>query len=234
MISLGQIERSEYNLLGAMNEDEFLSALDMAGANEKRRMFRRLQQQSRSAAAITGKGSRAEFEKRMNLLPADIQQGLAKQTLQAVDTAYYVVRSIAGSKVVKMFKDDDTKVVGVSNISSGKLEKGNHFLLHAIQLQGGTAEPNATVGSVNFGVIPDYVRNGEFEFKGNGTVLLPLTSCEVFNTQGKDTFQGLLILDNPKMISDQRPIEFNIEWADNAPANTYLKVILRGTAVIKA
>jgi hypothetical protein len=40
MISLGQIERSEYNLLGAMNEDEFLSALDMAGANEKRRMFR--------------------------------------------------------------------------------------------------------------------------------------------------------------------------------------------------
>ncbi|MFN5365636.1 MAG: hypothetical protein ACK5CH_09500, partial [Bacteroidota bacterium] len=112
--------------------------------------------------------------------------------------------------------------------------KGNHFLLHAIQLQGGTAEPNATVGSVNFGVIPDYVRNGEFEFKGNGTVLLPLTSCEVFNTQGKDTFQGLLILDNPKMISDQRPIEFNIEWADNAPANTYLKVILRGTAVIKA
>jgi hypothetical protein len=170
----------------------------------------------------------------MNLLPADIQQGLAKQTLQAVDTAYYVVRSIAGSKVVKMFKDDDTKVVGVSNISSGKLEKGNHFLLHAIQLQGGTAEQNETVGSVNFGVIPDYVRNGEFEFKGNGTVLLPLTSCEVFNTQGKDTFQGLLILDNPKMISDQRPIEFNIEWADNAPANTYLKVILRGTAVIKA
>lgn len=234
MITLGQIERSEYNLLGAMSEDEFLSALDMAGPNDKKRMFRRMQQQSRSASAITGKGSRAEFEKRLNLLPADIQQGLANQTLQAVDTAYYVVRSVAGSKVVKMFKDDDTKVVGMSNISSGKLEKGNHFLLHAIQLQGGTAEPNETVGSVNFGIIPDYVRNGEFEFKANGSVLLPNTSCEVFNTVGKDTFQGLLILDNPKMIRDQQAMEFNIEWANNAPPDTYLKVVLRGTAVIKA
>ena len=234
MISLGQIESSEYNLLGAMNENEFLQALDMAGPNEKKRMFRRMQQQSRSVSAITGKGSRAEFEKRLNLLPGDIQQGLANQTLQAVDTAYYVVRSIAGSKVVKMLKDDDNKVVGVSNISSAKLEKGNHFLLHGIQLLGGTAEANETMGSVNFVMIPDYVRNGNFEFKANGTVLIPNTSCEVFNTEGKDSFQGLLILDNPKMIRDQQPIEFNIEWVDNAPANTYLKVILRGTAVIKA
>jgi hypothetical protein len=234
MISLGQIESSEYNLLGAMNENEFLQALDMAGPNEKKRMFRRMQQQSRSVSAITGKGSRAEFEKRLNLLPGDIQQGLANQTLQAVDTAYYVVRSIAGSKVVKMLKDDDNKVVGTSNISSAKLEKGNHFLLHGIQLLGGTAEANETMGSVNFVMIPDYVRNGNFEFKANGTVLIPNTYCEVFNTEGKDSFQGLLILDNPKMIRDQQPIEFNIEWADNAPANTYLKVILRGTAVIKA
>ena len=234
MISLGQIESSEYNLLGAMTENEFLQALDMAGPNEKKRMFRRMQQQSRSVSAITGKGSRAEFEKRLNLLPGDIQQGLANQTLQAVDTAYYVVRSIAGSKVVKMLKDDDNKVVGTSNISSAKLEKGNHFLLHGIQLLGGTAEANETMGSVNFVMIPDYVRNGNFEFKANGTVLIPNTSCEVFNTEGKDSFQGLLILDNPKMIRDQQPIELNIEWADNAPANTYLKVILRGTAVIKA
>ena len=98
MISLGQIESSEYNLLGAMNENEFLQALDMAGPNEKKRMFRRMQQQSRSVSAITGKGSRAEFEKRLYLHPGDIQQGLANQTLQAVDTAYYVVRSIAGSR----------------------------------------------------------------------------------------------------------------------------------------
>jgi hypothetical protein len=234
MLTLGEIERSEYNLLGAMSEDEFLNALDFAGPGEKKRLFRRMQQNSRSAAGITGKGSRAEFEKRLNLLPQDIQKGLASQTLQAVDTAYYVVKSVAGSKVIKMFKDDDNKVVGTANISSGKLEKGNYFLLHAIQLLGGAAEPGEDVGSVNFNMIPDYVRNGEFEFKANGTVLIPNTSCEVFNTEGKDTFKGLLILDNPKIIRDQQGIEFNIEWATNAPANVFLKAILRGTAVIKA
>jgi hypothetical protein len=42
------------------------------------------------------------------------------------------------------------------------------------------------------------------------------------------------ILDNPKIIRDQQSIELNLEWAANAPENTFLKVILRGTAVIKA
>jgi hypothetical protein len=87
---------------------------------------------------------------------------------------------------------------------------------------------------VNYDVIPDFVRNGEFEFKANGTVLIPNTSCEVFQTEGKDIFKGLFVLDNPKMIRDQQSIEFNIEWSANAPSYSYLKAILRGTAVIKA
>jgi len=231
MITLGELESSEFNLLGAMGEDEFLALFDKAGPVERRRLFRQIQSQTRTA---TGKGSRAEFEKRLKLLPPEIQKGLSSQALQAVDTAYYVVKSVAGSKVIKMFKDDDNKVVGISNISSGKLEKGNYFLLHAIQLLGGMADSGENAGSVNFGTIPDYVRNGEFEFKANGTVLIPYTSCEVFNTEGKDTFQGLLTLDNPKIIRDQQGIEFNIEWMNNAPEQVYLKAILRGTAVIKA
>jgi hypothetical protein len=87
-----------------------------------------MQNQSRAVSTATGSRSRAEFEKRISLLPKEIQQGLASQSLQAVDTAYYVVKTISGSKVIKMFKDDDNKVVGTSNISSGKLEKGNYFL----------------------------------------------------------------------------------------------------------
>ena len=94
-----------------------------------------------------------------------------------------------------MFKDDDTKVVGTSNISSGKLEKGNHFLLYGIQLLGGVSESKDDASRVNFDVVPDYIRDGEFEFKANGTILVPNTSCEVFQTTGKDTFRGLWILD---------------------------------------
>ena len=193
-----------------------------------------MQNQSRVASNATGSRSRAEFEKRISMLPKEIQVGLANQSLQAVDTAYYVVKTISGSKVIKMFKDDDNKVVGSSNISSGKLEKGNYFLLYGLQLLGGVGDNNDSPGSVNYDVVPDYLRNGEFEFKANGTVLVPNTSCEVFQTTGKDTFKGLFVLDNPKIIRDQQSIELNIEWSANAPQNSYLKAILRGTAVIKA
>ena len=193
-----------------------------------------MQNQTRVATNATGSRSRAEFETRISMLPKEIQVGLANQSLQAVDTAYYVVKTISGSKVIKMFKDDDNKVVGSSNISSGKLEKGNYFLLYGLQLLGGVGDNNDSPGSVNYDVVPDYMRNGEFEFKANGTVLVPNTSCEVFQTTGKDTFKGLWVLDNPKIIRDQQSIELNIEWSANAPQNSYLKAILRGTAVIKA
>jgi len=234
MLTLGQIENSEYNLLGAMSEDDFLQALELSGPNDKKKLFRKMQNQSRTVSTATGSRSRAEFEKRITMLPKEIQQGLANQNLQAVDTAYYVVKTISGSKVIKMFKDDDNKVVGASNISSGKLEKGNYFLLYGIHLLGGVGTDSDTPGSVNFDIIPDYIRNGEFEFKANGTVLIPNASCEVFQTENKDTFKGLFVLDNPKIIRDQQTIEFNIEWATNAPSNSFLKAILRGTAVIKA
>lgn len=234
MFTLGEIEQSEHNLLGAINEDDFLEALDAAPVATKKKFYRKMQMQSRAHSASTGSRSRAEFEKRIHLLPAEIQKGLANHSLQAVDTAIYVVKSIAGSKVIKMFKDDDNKVVGISNISSGKLEKGNFFLLYGMQLLAGIADGTEPQTSVNFNVIPDYVRNGEFEFKANGTVLVPNTSNEVFFTEGKDIFKGLYILDNPKVIKDQQSIEFNLEWGSNAPDKSYLKAILRGTSVIKS
>lgn len=234
MFTLGEIEQSEHNLLGAITEEDFLEALDTAPAQTKKKFFKKMQMQSRVQTTATSSRSRAEFEKRIHLLPTEIQKGLASQSLQAVDTVIYVVKSVAGSKVVKMFKDDDNKVVGISNISSGKLEKGNFFLLYGIQLMAGVAEGNETAADVNFNTIPDYVRNGEFEFKANGTVLVPNTSNEAFFTEGRDIFKGLYVLDNPKVIKDQQAIEFNLEWGTNAPANTYLKAILRGTSVIKA
>ena len=234
MFTLGEIEQSEHNLLGAINEDDFLEALDAAPMPAKKKFFRKMQMQSRIQTATASSRSRAEFEKRIHMLPSDIQKGLATQSLQAVDTALYVVKSIAGSKVIKMFKDDDNKVVGLSNISSGKLEKGNFFLLYGMQLLAGVAEGTKTAPEVPFNVIPEYVRNGEFEFKANGTVLVPNTSNEVFFTEGKDIFKGLYVLDNPKVIKDQQSIEFNLEWGSNAPEKSYLMVILRGTSVIKS
>lgn len=235
MYTLGELADSELDLLGAMTEDQFLGALDAADAKDKKKFFKKAKKNSRIVATPASNRSRGEFERRIALLPKEIQEGLAKQTLQAVDTAYYVVKEIGGSKVIKMFKDDDNKVVGLANISSGKLEKGNYMLLWGLQIL--SAEDTLAVGNpygLHFDVIPDYLRNGEFEIKANGAVLVPNSAMSIFDSYPKTLDKGLYILDNPKILKDQHPIELNLEWAVNAPTDTYIKVILRGTAVIKA
>ena len=54
MLTLGQIETSEYNLLGAMSEDDFMQALELSGPNDKKRLFRKMQSQSRAVATAGG------------------------------------------------------------------------------------------------------------------------------------------------------------------------------------
>lgn len=236
MFTLSQINESEHNLLGSMNEAEFLGAVEQAPAEEKARFFRKTKEIAKQSAGKNARGSRQDFESRISLLPREVQKGLASKSLQSVDISYYAVKDITNSKVVKMLRDDDNKTVGYTNISSAKLEKGAFFLLHAIRLTYGVADQGVNNPlSVNFGQTPDYIRNGEFEFKANGAVLIPNTSLEVFNTNGNARLvTGTYILDNPKLIRDQQTIEFNLEWGNNAPQGAYLKVILIGTTVVKA
>jgi hypothetical protein len=235
MFTLGQLATSDYELLGAISEDELLGALERAPLAERKQFIRRIKNQSQKvvASGAVPANSRGEFEKRMPMLPKEIQMGLANKNLQVVDAAYYVTKSVAASKIAKMLKDDDNKVIGQSNISSAKLEKGNVLLLSGIILLAGVAEAGKTVADVNFDILPAVIRNGEFEFKANGTTLIPATSCEVFNTTNMTIRKGLFRLDNPKIINDQQAMELNIEWATNAPDATFIKAILVGTSVTK-
>lgn len=229
MFTLGQITNSEFDLMGAMTDDELLGALERAPQAERKAFLRRVKQPKPAGSGRSD--SRSEFERRLHLLPKEIQQGLANKTLQAVDVAYYVAKSVANNKVVKMLKDDDNKVVGISNISSAKLEKGNVMLLSGIVLLAGATSAKAE--EVKFTLLPEYIRNGEFEFKANGTTLIPSTSCEVFNTAGTTRQEGYYKLDNPKIIYDQQAMELNLEWGVNAIENQHIKAILVGTAVTK-
>jgi hypothetical protein len=235
MLTLGQIATSDYNLLGAISEDELLGALERATLNERKQFVRRVQAQTKQTAVASSgsQNSRGEFEKRLHWLPKEIQQGLAGKTLQAVDAAYYTTKSIGSSKIIKMLKDDDNKVVGMCNISSAKLEKGNIMLLAGIILLAGVPGEGRGASEVNYDILPEFIRNGEFEFKANGTTLIPSTSCEVFNTTGMNIRKGLFVMDNPKVILDQQAMELNIEWGANAPASMYMKAILIGTSVTK-
>lgn len=235
MLTLGQLATSDYNLLGAISEDELLGAIERASLNERKQFVRRVQNQTRQTAAATSgaSNSRSEFEKRLHWLPKEIQQGLANKTLQAVDAAYYTTKNIAEAKIIKILRDDDNKIVGQCNISSAKLEKGNIMLLAGIILLAGVAAAGQTISQVNFDIIPEYIRDGEFEFKANGTTLIPSTSCEVFNTTNMNIRKGLFMMDNPKVILDQQAMELNVEWGANAVDNLFIKAILIGTSVTK-
>jgi hypothetical protein len=228
-MTLGDITASDLDLMGAMTDEELLGALERATPPERKAFLQRIK---KPKIVPSGKSnSRGEFEDRMHLLPQEIQNGLAKKNLQAVDAAYYVTKNISDNKIIKMLKDDDTKIVGISNVSGAKFEKGNIMLLSGIILLAsvGVVKPEEGV----YDVLTPFLRNGEFEFKANGTTLIPITSCEVFNSTGTIRQKGLFKLDNPKMIYDQQSMELNVEWGSNVPDNCFMKVILLGTAVTK-
>lgn len=177
--------------------------------------------------------SRDDFQRRFKQLPEDTREGLVSKRKQLVDTTLYIVKDISGSKIIKMFQDDDNKIVCMSNISGGKLEKGNFMTLKGIQLLYGVAPEGEDYKKVNFGIIPDYIRNGEYEFTANSSILIPSRSLEVFDTTGMQGRRGYNELANPKMLETQQPLEFEAEWASHAPERAYLKIILHGTSVAK-
>lgn len=229
---------SEYDdtltLTGVDDEEQQEELLGRLWRNprSRRRLVRKVFR--RPKAVASGKTtSRDDFQRRFKQLPKTTRQGLLKKQKQLVDTTLYIVKDISGSKIVKMFQDDDNKVVSMSNVSGGKLEKGNFMTLKGIQLLYGVAADGEDYKNVNFGVIPDFIRNGEYEFTANGSILIPSRSLEVFDTTGMQVRRGYNELVNPKMLETQQPLEFEAEWAAHAPVRAYLKIIMHGTSVAK-
>lgn len=229
---------SEYDdtltLTGVDDEEEQEELLGRIWRNpsSRRKLTRKIFK--RSKPSYSGRtSSRQDFQRRFKQLPKTTRQGLLKKQKQLVDTTLYVVKDISGSKIVKMFQDDDNKVVTLSNISGGKLEKGNFMTLKGIQFLYGVAPDGEDYKKVNFGILPDFIRNGEFEFTANGSILIPSRSLEVFDTTGMQIRRGYNELVNPKMLETQQPLEFEAEWAAHAPERAYLKIILHGTSVAK-
>lgn len=231
MFTLGEITNSELDLMGVITDEELMGALEAATPVQRKAFAQKMKRQPKVVSASSSNSSRSELEQRTHLLPREIQEGIARKTLQAVDAAFYVTKNVSGNRIIKMMKDDDNKVVGVSNISGGKFEKGNVMLLSGIIIVASVGVANAAEGT--YGVLPAIIRNGEFEFKANGTTIVPITPLEVFNTTGTQRQVGFYKLDNPKIIFDQQAMELNIEWGANALADTHIKAILVGTAITK-
>jgi hypothetical protein len=104
-----------------------------------------------------------------------------------IDGALYAVKYIGGLSRIEMFVDDDNQKVGVTNVSGGKLEKGEPFACTGlVVLSGnydGSPEDLSDLLRTDFGIIHPHLRNGHFKFMVNQNRLVAdqLTN-EVFVT----------------------------------------------------
>lgn len=200
--------------------------------------------------------SRHELAKRMAHLKSDIRGGLANRQLQSVESGLFVIKSISNKQHVKMLQDSDNKETGFSMINGGKLEKGEPMLLDGITILYGLhatdqIEDSTKAAAAAWKPIPDVLRLGQFEFKGNGKTLIPWHSMEIFARNythtHADTVNGLGYayalssgspvgyhkFDNPKLIETQTAMELNIEWGANAAEFSALFVCFHGSRVYK-
>ena len=206
-----------------------------------------------TAASASGK----EMAAMASMLTPELQEGLKKGSIRMADATIYVVKPINAVKNVRMFEDSDDKLIGVCNISKAKLEKNEVMCLSAIQVLYGVSQlstPAATlsqenVATIDWGEIPTAVQSGEFTFRAGGNTKLDRVSMQVFKNHKVDAVNdttnhyasatsygqgemGFYKLANPQLIKTQEAIDMFVEWAANAPANSFLKVILYGTKLM--
>jgi hypothetical protein len=208
-------------------------------------------------AKSSAKGSRAHMENRIVNLEPRLADGLVNGGKQLVDTAFYFLKSAGSKTTLDMIADDDSKVPGLCNVSRGRLDQDEPFLLAGIMLLTGVAAGTSQAEGLacDFGVIHKNLRNGEFELKANGKTLIPEMSTEVFVTHreinslvdvdgtgtganaatavvmGEDAKVGLWIPDNPKLIKSNVEMKFTLNWGVALPTNTWVKLVLLGTRV---
>lgn len=189
-------------------------------------------------------GSRAEFEKFMPEVPERIQDELQNGKLRLGDQIIYSIKSVNGSKTIKMFETQDQKEVGLRNISNAKLPKNQALLLSGIYILVGPA-PATTSGdptddeimATPFAPItsdPNYAAlvSGEFNLKANKVQLVPETSMRLFaNDLSLNYPVGFYKLHNPRLIHDDVNIEATIELGTttNIPQDTFVYLGLYGT-----
>src|ERR1043165_7778955 len=122
----------EYNNTGALLGIDGIDGDELLGA--LRRMNPVARAKTINKLANTGghsKGSRAEMEKHFGELPPSIKEALVKGELRLADNVIYSIKQV-NSKTIKMFETQDTKAIGIRNVSNAKLPKNQAFLVSGI------------------------------------------------------------------------------------------------------
>ena len=176
---------------------------------------------------------RAAYSIRAHMLPDHIRTAIAGGAIKIVNNAFYRIFDFSGLKQNDLMLNADTKLSGVTNVNSRKLEENNFFLLTSIILQTGTFTDKPFDAA--FGIPCREVLNGEFSLKNGDKVLVQPSSARIFDTTTRnDLVRGEWRLDNPKFIAPQVEIIPELKLPVAAPAKTAVKLILVGAGLVKA
>ena len=171
---------------------------------------------------------RRHFLERVHLLPKDIQNALRQGKAQISDAPYYSTGEIRGTNA-ELIKLSVSEEIGITNIDNGKLGKDRHFILSAVRLM---YDPDSGLGEF-VSKYPKQLLNGEWELELNSKKVLEKMPVRKFFDgffgYNVDKPFGTYVLNNPKTINPQTPIEFNVKLPTEL--NGYLKVFLEGTTV---
>ena len=174
----------------------------------------------------------AEFDKRANQLPSDIRVALARRELKVVDDAIYTIKAMSALAQMELMANSDTKAAGVTNINHRKLDANKWFLLTGIMLQ---SSVNLTPSAGDFGIAAPEILNGEFSLDCGSRVVVPRTSCMLFDTTGRtNLIRGYYKLENPKWLAPEAEIVPELRLSLPTAMNTAISIILLGASVQKA
>lgn len=171
---------------------------------------------------------RKHFLERVHKLPRNVQKSLQSGKAQISDAPYYATADIKGTRS-EMIKLSVPEQIGITNIDNGKLGKDRHLTLSAIRLLFDAKDINGKFVDQ----FPADLLNGEWELELNGRKVFEKMPIRKFfdGFYGYNTNKpfGLYVLNNPKAIDPQTPIEFNVNLPNAVQG--YLKVFLEGTTV---
>lgn len=171
---------------------------------------------------------RKHFLERTHLLPSPVRKSLATGRAQISDAPFYSTAEIRGTRT-EMIKLSQPEELGITNIDNGKLGKDRHLTLSGIRLlyDAGAIDGDYTDS------FPAALLNGEWELELNGKKVFEKQPIRRFfdGFYGYNTNKpfGMYVLNNPKSIEPQTPIEFNVNLPADVPG--FLKVFLEGTTV---
>lgn len=171
---------------------------------------------------------RRHFLDRLHKLPTHIQSALTKGKAQISDAPYYATTELKGTRS-ELIKLSIPEELGITNIDNGKLNKDRFLTLSGIRLLYDKSDIDGDFTDA----FPANLLNGEWELELNGQKVFEKQPIRRFfdGFYGYNTTKpfGLYILNNPKNIAPQTPIEFNVNLPNEVEG--FLKVFLEGTSV---